>query len=174
MVGDASPDAGDLLPGGIVPSWCGVGGSFVGVVLSGVCPVAPVGTGWGGVAQGSCLAVVARWVLGLQLYMEPALCGGGFVSFLGMELNCGGVPLCGGNSGRLGSGACVRYLCPGWGWPCGEIHVGVHGGWGWLTGFRSEFIGGLGLFHPMVVLGTTSWVRGPVAPMGYRYLDLGM
>ncbi|MEQ2305025.1 hypothetical protein AMECASPLE_033276 [Ameca splendens] len=56
--------AGDLLPGEFVPSWCGVGGSVVGVVLGGVCPVAPVGGGWGSVARGLYLAV-------------GALCGGG-------------------------------------------------------------------------------------------------
>ncbi|MEQ2237585.1 hypothetical protein ILYODFUR_024591 [Ilyodon furcidens] len=146
MVWDASPETGDLLPGGIVPSWCGVGGSIVGVVLSGVCPVAPVGRGWGGVAQGPCLAVVARWVLGLRLCVEPALCGGGFVSFSGMELNCGGVPLCGGDSGRLGSGACVRYLCPGWGWPCGEIHVGFMGDGVGSRGLDQNSLGGWDCF----------------------------
>ncbi|MED6240281.1 hypothetical protein ATANTOWER_018628 [Ataeniobius toweri] len=61
VVGDAVPGclplADDFLPGEFVPSWCGVRGSVVGVVLGGVCPVAPVGGGWRSVARGPCLAV---------------------------------------------------------------------------------------------------------------------
>ncbi|MEQ2275332.1 hypothetical protein XENORESO_002052, partial [Xenotaenia resolanae] len=77
------------------PSWCGVGGSVVGAALGGVCPVAPVGRGWG-VAQGPCLAVVACGgrqdavgLLGALLFVELVLCGCGFVGFSGIELTCG-------------------------------------------------------------------------------------
>ncbi|MED6267661.1 hypothetical protein CHARACLAT_014496 [Characodon lateralis] len=98
-------------------------------------------------------------VLGVGPCVELALCGFVFISLLRMELICGGVPLWGGDSWRLGLGACVQNLCPGWEWPCGEIHVGVHCGWG-LMGLRLEFIGGLGLFHPGTALvGRLVWSR---------------
>ncbi|MEQ2315568.1 hypothetical protein AMECASPLE_023765 [Ameca splendens] len=129
------------------------------MVLGGVCPVAPVGRGWvalrGALALPSWLAV--WWGTGMQQWclecgcVELALCWCGVISFSGKELTFGAVPLWGGDSWRLGSGACVRYLCPGWGWPCGEVHVGVHVGVGGME-LRSEFIGGLGLFHHVAVL----------------------
>ncbi|MEQ2294587.1 hypothetical protein AMECASPLE_005430 [Ameca splendens] len=56
--------AGDLLRGEFVPSWCGVRGSIVSTVLTGICSVVPVGRCWGGFAQGPCLAVVARYMVG--------------------------------------------------------------------------------------------------------------
>ncbi|MEQ2163089.1 hypothetical protein GOODEAATRI_026649 [Goodea atripinnis] len=60
-----------------------------------------------------------------------------------MKLSCGSVPMCcggGGDSWCLGSGACVRYLCPGWGWPSEEIHVRFIGGGGLMV-LESEVIG---------------------------------
>ncbi|MEQ2255330.1 hypothetical protein ILYODFUR_012844 [Ilyodon furcidens] len=65
-------------------------------------------------------------------YIKDLLCGACAVWvylcwLLGMEPICGDVPLWGGDSWRVGSGACIRYLCPGWGWPCGYIN-----GWGLL------------------------------------------
>ncbi|MEQ2257323.1 hypothetical protein ILYODFUR_033674 [Ilyodon furcidens] len=62
--------AGALLLGKFVPSGCGVEVSVVGAVLGGVCPVAPVGGGWGSIA----------WALSLLLRHAMwwgAGCGGG-------------------------------------------------------------------------------------------------
>ncbi|MED6244989.1 hypothetical protein ATANTOWER_029082 [Ataeniobius toweri] len=73
------PLARNLLPGVFVQSWCAVEGSVVGTVLDGVCPVVPVGRGWGSVARGPIAAVWwgrdAAGLLGMGLCVELVLCG---------------------------------------------------------------------------------------------------
>ncbi|MED6243783.1 hypothetical protein ATANTOWER_026888 [Ataeniobius toweri] len=44
-------------------SWCGVRGSVVSTVLGGVCSVALLGRGWGGITQGPLLPIAARCVV---------------------------------------------------------------------------------------------------------------
>ncbi|MEQ2295116.1 hypothetical protein AMECASPLE_010858 [Ameca splendens] len=94
------------------------------------------------------------------------LCGrGGMVGAAellpGVELICVGVPLWGGDSWHLGSGACVRYLHPGWGWLCGVVHVG---GSGVSVPGPGSIELGLGLLPFWISLGTPSNV-GPISSL---------
>ncbi|MEQ2261077.1 hypothetical protein XENORESO_005317 [Xenotaenia resolanae] len=95
----------------------------------------------------------APGVIGAGLCVELQLYGCGFLGFLGMELTCGCVLLCCGEGihGIWVRGHVFDICVLDGGGPVGKFMLGFIGGGG-LVELGSEFIEGLGLFHPVAAL----------------------